>query len=36
MKIVSKIYDGLLKAHSLLFEMPVSEYKMDCEYNTFL
>lgn len=26
MKIVSKIYDGLLKAHSLLFEMSVSEY----------
>lgn len=26
MKIVSKIYDGLLKAHSLLFEMTVSEY----------
>ena len=26
MKIVSKIYDGLLKAQSLLFEMSVSEY----------
>lgn len=26
MKIVSKIYDGLLKAHSYLFEMSVSEY----------
>lgn len=26
MKIVSKIYDGLLKAQSLLFEMTVSEY----------